>query len=238
MIDSFYTGSTGLIQIQKGMDILANNIANIQTVGFKKMESSFSDLVYTNIHKPKENEEQDTNLKLGHGAKLKKADVLHTQGIVNATGRTLDFIIQGDGFFAVEGAEDIKYTRNGNFHISVEDEEKYLVNSDGLYVLDGDGERIVVPEDESEPLNVGVYQFLNNDGLKIEAGTLFNQTEISGEAEYNPEVQVKCGYLENSNVDMSKAMVDMINIQRAFQFNSRMVQTSDEIMQLVNSLRQ
>ncbi|MEG1028228.1 MAG: flagellar basal body rod C-terminal domain-containing protein, partial [Oscillospiraceae bacterium] len=83
-----------------------------------------------------------------------------------------------------------------------------------------------------------VYQFLNNDGLKIEAGTLFNQTEISGEAEYNPEVQVKSGYLENSNVDMSKSMVDMINIQRAFQFNSRMVQTSDEIMQLVNSLRQ
>lgn len=233
MIDAFYTAAVGVTNIQKGMDVIANNTANVSTDGFKRGEASFADLMYTNIQA----NEQDTKLKYGHGAKLNKIDVVHTQGGLRATERPLDFAIADDGYFAIEQEGVTKYTRAGNFHLSEEDGELYVVNGQKGYLLDQDGERITV-EKADDKIDAAVWVFPNNDGLQIEAGLYFNETTESGIPEVNTAAQLKRGFLELSNVDMAQTMADMIQIQRAFQFNSKMVQTADEVMQTVNSLRQ
>ncbi len=232
MIDAFYTAAVGTVQVQKGFDVLSNNIANVSTSGFKQSKSSFADLLYTNIRAS----EEDTNLKLGHGAKLKKTDVLHTQGMFQQTERQLDYAIEGNGYFGVETTDGIKYTRCGNFEMSEIDGKFYLTATQGGYVLDSKGGRIEVTNAQND-FDIGVYEFKNTDGLAIEGGLFFNPTETSGEATAVAEPALKRGYLEGSNVDMGQAMADVISLQRAFQFNARMVQTADEVMQTVNSLR-
>lgn len=233
MIDAFYTAAVGVNTIQKGMDIVANNTANVSTDGFKRGETSFADLVYTNIQAS----DVDTKLKYGHGSKVNKIDTIHKQSSLRQTDRNLDYAITDDGYFAIEQGDEIKYTRSGSFHISIEGEEMYVVNANNGYVLDADGERITVTRTD-ETIQPGVYVFQNNDGLLIEEGLYFNETAESGEPEANTEALVKHGFLELSNVDMAQTMSDMILFQRAFQFNSKLVQTADEVMQTVNALRQ
>ncbi len=232
MIDAFYTAAVGATSLQKGFDVIANNIANVSTYGYKGSKSSFADLLYTNINK----EEEGKSLKVGHGTKLEKTDVLHNQGSYQNTGRILDYALEDNGFFAVETAEGTKYTRCGNFELTKVGEKFYLTAMQGGFVLNPKGQRIEV-KNEKDNHDVGVFTFANNGGLKIEGGLFFTQTDSSGTATASKDPQIKRGYLENSNVDMGQSMADVIEIQRAFQFNSRMVQISDEIMQTVNSLR-
>lgn len=232
MIDAFYTAAVGTNQIQKGFDVLSNNIANVSTAGFKRSKSSFADLLYTNIRAS----ETETNLKVGHGAKLEKTDVLHTQGMFQQTERQLDYAIEGNGYFGIETTDGIKYTRCGNFEMSEIGGKFYLTATQGGYVLDSKGKRIEV-KNTQDNFDIGVYEFKNTDGLKIEGGLFFNPTEISGQATAIKEPSLKRGFLEGSNVDMAQSMSDVIELQRAFQFNARMVQMSDEVMQTVNSLR-
>lgn len=233
MINAFYTASVGVNQTQKSMDVVANNIANVNTDGFKRGQASFSDLMYTNVHPTPE----DTRLKFGHGAKMNKVDIVHNQAGIKNTERKLDFAIVDDGYFAIETNDGIKYTRSGSFHASVEGDELYLVNGSSAYVLDQDGERITL-ENVDSPITPGIYVFENNDGLLIEGGLYFNETDVSGVAEVNTEAEFQRGFLESSNVDLAQTMADMMVSQRAFQFNSKMVQTADEVMQTVNGLRQ
>lgn len=234
MITAFYTAAVGTTQVQKGFDVVSNNIANVNTAGFKAEKNSFADLIYTNIRAS----EEDTNLKVGHGVKLKKTDVLHNQSGFMPTGRDMDFAIEGNGFFAVQTADGtIKYTRCGNFEKSIIGGRTYLTAMQGGYVLDTAGRPIEITGEEDQELNIGAYTFPNRDGLTIEAGLFFTANETSGAAAADPDSTIKQGYLENSNVDMGDAMVDVIEMQRAFQFNARMVQIADEVMQTVNNLR-
>ena len=233
MINAFYTASVGVNQTQKALDVIANNTANVNTDGFKRGQASFSDLMYTNVHAT----EEDTRLKFGHGTKMNKVDIVHNQAGIKNTERKLDFAIVDDGYFAIETNDGVKYTRSGSFHASLENEEMYLVNGNNGYVLDQDGERITIENIDSEIIP-GIYTFENNDGLLIEGGLYFNETDVSGVAEVNTEAEFKRGFLESSNVDVAQTMADMMISQRAFQFNSKMVQTADEIMQTVNGLRQ
>lgn len=232
MIDAFYTAAVGVNQVQKNMDVIANNVANSSTDGFKAGKGTFADLLYTNIQAS----ETDTKLKAGHGVKLQKVDTLHTDGGLKSTESPLDFAIVGDGFFAIETTEGTKYTRAGSFHLSVEDDQLFVVNGSGGYLLDANGDRVTVENAESD-IDIAVWKFPNNGGLLIEGGLYFNQTERSGEPELGEDAKVVRKFLERSNVDMAQTMADMIQIQRAFQFNSKMVQTADEIMQTVNALR-
>lgn len=232
MITAFYTAANGTIQQQKGLDVIANNIANVGTSGFKGSKTAFADLLYTNIRQA----QGDSKLKTGHGTKIQKTDVLHTQGAFQSTGRTLDYALTDSGFFAIETADGIKYTRSGNFEITNDNGKFFLTAMQGGFVLDSSGKKIEVKNEDDEH-NIGVYEFKNNDGLQIEGGLFFTKTQESGEATATDKVLAKRGYLENSNVDLAQNMVEMIEAQRAFQFNSKIVQMSDEIMQTVNALR-
>ena len=233
MITSFYTAATGTIQLQKGVDVTANNIANVSTTGYKASASTFSDLIYTNMNAA---QGTNTDLKSGHGTKLQKTDTLFTQGGFQHTDRPFDYALtQPNDFFAVETNGVVKYTRNGNFHISQQD-KRYLVSADGGYVLDAKGQRISVANEQDNPA-IGMFSFDNCDGLLREGDTSFTATASSGAAKAVTDPELKKGWLEDSAVNVADEMVSVIELQRAFQFNSKIVQVSDEIMQTVNGLR-
>jgi len=236
MISSFYTAATGAIELQKGFNVIANNIANVSSTGYKASEPTFADLIYTNMDAPKG---ATTDLKSGHGTKLDKTDTLFTEGTIENTSRSLDYAITTPNhFFAVAANGQVKYTKNGNFHLSVEQGKNYLAASDGSYVLDPKGQKIVVTK-ETDNLNVGVFSFANCDGLVRTGNSAFTATNLSGAAKVvtNPETELKKGWLEGSGVSVVDEMSSVIDLQRTFQFNSKIVQISDQITQTVNSLR-
>ncbi len=231
MIKAYYTATNGAMSSQNYLDVLSNNMANVQTEGFKKSKPEFSDLLYTNIRGA---ENTNTNLKAGSGAKINKVDVLFTQGTPVRTGIPTDFAIQGDGFFAVQFEEENLFTRGGSFEISNIDDEKYLTYQGG-YVLNNEEEPIIV--ENSDDINVGVFIFSNNSDLEQAGSNLFR---IKNEdAEYNllENSKVMKGFVEASNVEVSEEMVKLIQIQRAFQLNSSVVKTADEIEQTINTLK-
>lgn len=237
MNTSFYTAAVGTIQTMKGMDVLANNVSNISTVGYKTSTSTFSDLLYSNM------KGESDNLKVGHGAKIDKTDTLFDVGNVVPTGRDLDFAItEKNAFFAVMGDNgNIEYTRNGVFSLSEnEDGNFYLSTSAGRNVLDANGNPIAVTSDNIGDLTqkIGIYGFQNVDGLLKSADGCFTSNPTSGDAvSINSQDILFSGRLEESSVNMAEQMTDVIVAQRAFQFNSRMVQISDEIEQTINNLR-
>lgn len=244
----FYTSVSGMTAYQQNLDTISHNLANINTVGFKPLQSSFSDLIYTQMDTKSERE----NL-VGHGVVQYGTSPLMNQGNLQQTDRPFDFSIIGDGFFAIDrGDEGVQYTRNGNFNISIEGNEMYLTSIDGGYVLDGFGNRIVVPSNEDGVTpnltnigdTLGVYLFNNPYGLMSENGSSFTPTVLSGEAVSaqdfainNLPYQLVQGSLETSAVDTAKEMADVITVQKAFQFNAKMVQTADQIEDIVNNLR-
>ena len=234
MIKAFYNASTGTIWSQKGLDVTANNIANISTDGYKAQNTSFADLMYTNMRGA-----QEQNLKSGHGSKLNKTDTLFEQGSLKQTGRNLDFALNKDGFFAIQTAESVKYTRNGSFSLSEQADGSFaLAAFPGGRVLDANGQPITVTDaNANEDLNIGVYVFPNKDGLQREGNTLFTAGAFSGEAIVDSDAELLQGYLEASSVDLAEEMATMITDQRSFGMNVKMVQMADEIMDTLNRLR-
>lgn len=250
---SFHTGVSGLSAYQEGLNMVANNIANVNTFGYKPINPSFKDLVYTNM---------DTNnekkFSQGHGVKLATADLIYKQGNPNQTGRELDFAIVGDGFFAVEDMGITKYTRNGAFALSVEGDASYLTNSDGAYILDGDGERIEATTKTVESADgktteqgidyealqekIGIYRFPNPFGLTPMSGGNYLPNQISGQAEAltdenRESVDLLARTIELSAVDLADTMAAMMITQKAYQFSAKIVQTADQIEEIVNNLR-
>ncbi len=146
MIRGFYTARAGLMAHQEHMSILSNNLANTNTVGFKPMRPAFRDLLYQNLNR----EVVENVAQTGHGVKINKTDINMNMGTPEATNRELDFLITDEsGFFRTETAEgQIQYTKAGNFSMSLVDDTYYLVNGNGDYVLDVDGERIEIEFNE------------------------------------------------------------------------------------------
>lgn len=240
MIRGFYTARSGLNAHQEHMNTIANNIANVNTVGFKPMRTAFTDLMYQNLNREPENEAL-----VGHGVKINKNDVLMAAGAYETTQRSLDFAItQENGFFALQDSfGEVYYTRDGNFHLSNDDDTFYLVGSNGEYVLDEDGEVIEVEFDEDtyemdfDPAVIGVYTFSNPYGLSLVGVNRFIETDISGEATALEEPTLQVGVLEGSGVGIADEMTNVIEASKAFSFSSRMVQVADEVEQTINSLR-
>jgi len=236
MNTAFYTASAGTIQIQKGLDTIANNIANISTTGYKPSGVSFADLIHTSM------KGQGDNLSVGHGVKLHKTDTIFSQGVLQPTGRLLDYAItQENGLFkVVSETGEVGYTRDGNFNLQqLQNGSFVLVSSHGGYVSDPNNNPIIIndPQNlEQTTLNVGVFSFVNMDALTRTKTGFFTSNENS-EIPQASNIELKRGYLEQSGVDIASEMSDVIHIQRSFQMNARMVQLSDEVVQTINNLR-
>lgn len=236
MISSFYTSSVGTMQLQKGMDVISNNIANVSTVGYRPSQVSFADLLYTNI-------QGNNTLMAGHGAKLQKTDVLGLPGAPISTGRVLDYaLVDSNCFFGILTNEGMKYTRAGNFELSQgADGQFYLASPLGGLVADANGQPIVVDpdtiNDQTANLPIGVFAFDNTDGLMRDSNNMYINTVASGAPRALEEPALRSRCLEASAVSIAEEMSSVIQLQRAFQLNTRMVQVSDEIMQTINALR-
>lgn len=233
MNTSFYTAAVGALSQERGLEITANNVANLSTDGYKPDQASFADLVYTSVRNA------GTKPEVGHGDALWKTDTVFSAGGLKRTDRKQDYALVSDNaFFAVQrGDGSIRYTRNGGFRLSEQADGSFLLcDSNGNRVLDGAGSPIPVKDaDAKQP--VGVFSFQNMGGLVKSGGNDFTATDISGSAVPVKDAEVKQGYLENSATDLADEMSNMISTQRAFEFNSKMVKISDEIMQTLNNLR-
>lgn len=264
MLRSLYSGISGMKNMQTKLDVIGNNIANVNTHGFKKSRITFKDTIYQtlqNAYSPDAGLGGINPKQVGHGSEIAGIDVIDTQGSFQSTGRVLDLAVSGDGFFIVEDGEGNEfYTRAGNFYI---DADGYLVTSDGYHVLNPERGRIqVVPEgrtvenisiDPNGNINVifsgsttveqrgtiGLATFSNPAGLERVGGNLFRETDNSGDANVTDGGgKINSGRLEMSNVDLAEEFTEMIVAQRGFQANTRIITTSDEILQeLVNLKR-
>ncbi len=242
---SFYNGVSGMLSSQEGMNRISHNIANSNTAGFKPEKSEFESLLYSRMAVNSPNAPMT-----GHGVRISSPGVVMRQGAVINTGRIMDFALMGDGFFAVKDANgEIKYTRNGNFHVSVEGGKNYLVSPDGSHVLNFRGKPVQISSDKDDRQNladeIGIYDFPNPFGLVPQSGAMFVPTESSGKAEAvqigktknDRKYQVISGALEQSAVELSDEMVNVIITQKNFQLSAKVVQTSDEMEQIINNLR-
>ncbi|MBP0965199.1 MAG: flagellar hook-basal body protein [Oscillospiraceae bacterium] len=237
----FYSSASGVFTAKDAMDITANNVANVNTNGYKHLRPSFGDLIYT--ERKLRNEEVQT----GHGSRVLKTDLMYGVDSFAQTEKPLDFAIAAEGLFAVREGDSITYTRDGSFYMSQNAEGVWeLVNNRGAYVLDNEGNNIPIPfidgttEIDRNTLTetIGVYNFNNPYGLDPVGDNYFVQTRSSGEPQADPEARKLNGYLEMSSVNLGTEMVKVIEFQRGFQANVRMVQTHDELQNIINHLRQ
>lgn len=237
-----HSAASGVISYQMALDVTANNIANVNTNGFKSSRASFSDLLYTERNN---NEKTQT----GHGARVSKTDLMFEQSAVRSTGDRLDFAALDEGFFAVQDLYgNLRFTKDGNFNITQTDADANiweLCDSSGGFVLDYDGNRIIVPfidgtdsiDYDSLGAMVGVFTFENPYGLDQVGSNYYEATLSSGEAFISPEVTKKQGFLEASSTNIATEMTKVIEFQRAFQLNISMIKIHDELGNTVNNLR-
>jgi len=239
----FNTGVSGMIANQKKLDKTAHNIANVNTVGYKPEKAVFDSLVYTNMDVNAGNGEM-----AGHGVRQSQNRISFRQGTLTATGNPLDFAIAGEGFFAVEKDGAVEYTRKGSFSMSLENYRTYLVTEDGARVLDRYGRYVTVdlnyetglPDYEQVKDSIGIFNFDNPYALDRAGSGRWLASAASGAAApvyFSDAADIRSGYLEASAVDIGEEMVGLIEAQRAFQLSARIVQTADEIEQIVNNLR-
>ena len=245
MIRAFYSGWLGVKGQQTAMDSTANNIANVNTVGYKPKRVDFADTLYSNIIRNRT--QADQRLLAGSGVRPVQTPTTFRDGALMPTDRPLDLAIEGSGFFAVaDGQGNVSYTRAGGMYIGYTDDVPYLMSSGGRYVLGQDGNPIVIDAENDTQLaeqigngtiNVGVFEFQNRDGLFPFAGTGFLETPLSGPATLVAEPVIHQGVLEGSGVDITGEFSNMMQIQRAFQLSARVITTADELEQTVNGLR-
>ncbi|MED3571274.1 flagellar hook-basal body protein [Cytobacillus praedii] len=274
------TATNTLSQLQKQMDIVSNNMANIDTTGYKRREASFTDLLFQQF-----NNQQNANaegnrltpngIRQGVGAKLAQSKIVMSQGSIKDTGRALDaaFTKEGQYFRVLEQSENgsaIRYTRDGAFYLSpLSDTETMVVTGNGYPVLDENNNPITIngrvndyeittngrliakmENGGTSEFNLGVVQVNKPQFLEQKGGNLLGLpenmaelnvpvneilTELNGPMRNQVSIQQRA--LEQSNVDMSKEMTDLINLQRAYQFQSRSVSIADQMMGLVNGIR-
>lgn len=237
MIQSLYTAASGMTAHQNNIDVIANNLSNINTTGFKSQTASFKDAIYETMQTPSEESEQN-NLQQGHGAILSDVKTDFTQGPFNKTGNEYDFAIAGEGFFAVSTNDGTLFTRDGNFNVDATGNEKYLVTKEGYYVMDSFMNRVTISDFEEDlPSRLGVFNFFNPMGLSIEGKNYYATTEVSGQAINLDQTDIKQFHLETSNVDTADQLTRMIRSQRAYQAAARAISTADEMEGMANNIR-
>lgn len=255
-------GATGMFAQQMNVDVISNNIANMTTTGFKQQRAAFQDLIYQNIDRPGSTSSDagtvvPSGIQMGLGVKTGAVYRMHSQGAIQITENVMDVAIEGEGFFQIEMPDgQTAYTRDGTFQIN---ENGEIVTTQGYVVQPGitipddaididinaQGEVIVAIDGQVNLQNLGQIQlasFINPTGLNAIGSNLFLETEASGAATTgNPgEDQFGTllqGALEQSNVNVVEEITRLISAQRAYEMNSNVISTSDEMMQTVSNLR-
>ncbi|MDX9698811.1 MAG: flagellar basal-body rod protein FlgG [Rhodocyclaceae bacterium] len=254
MIRSLWTASTGLNAQQTQLDVISNNLANVSTNGFKRQRAVFEDLLYQTMRQPGAQQTQQnqisSGLQIGTGVRPVATERLFSQGSLQQTGNALDLALQGNGFFQVEQPDGtIAYTRDGSFQL---DNQGNIVTASGYLLADNinippdtltitvgkDGTVSVLQAGQVNPVEVGAIQvatFVNPGGLQSVGENLFVETASSGVANpvqpgTNGSGVINQGYVEASNVNVAEELVNMIVTQRAYEMNSRAIQTSDQML--------
>ncbi|MBJ7443437.1 MAG: flagellar basal-body rod protein FlgG [Sphingobium sp.] len=255
---ALHVARTGLDAQNTKMRVIANNLANVNTTGFKRDRADFETLAYQQMIAAGANSDSEnkfaTGLNLGSGVSLQGTSKINTQGTLTQTGNALDMAIEGSGFFQVQRPDgSIAYTRAGNFSVTA---EGTVVTSDGLPLIPqvtvpegatsvtvgNDGTVSATLQGEATPTQLGQIElatFMNAAGLSAIGGNLLVESAASG----TPQVgvaglegrgSIRSGSLETSNVNVVEELVDMIETQRAYEVNSKMIKATDEMLQYVN----
>ena len=258
MIDAISSAQSALSAMSTSMAVAANNVANVNTNGFKRDRVMFQDLFYQNQRAPgamlDQNNIAPTGIQYGSGVRIVGTQKTFTEGNIETTDNPLNVAIMGQGFFQVQKANgDIAYTRDGNLQVNA---DGVLTNAQGLPLqpeidVPANATNITVGEDgtvmasmpgDSDPTELGqitLVNFTNPAGLLAEGDNLYLETAASGQpTEGTPGEDalgtLKGGALEGSNVDIVNEMVAMITVQRAYEMNAKMVSAADEMLQYIN----
>jgi len=261
MMRALWTAATGMETQQSHMDVIANNLANVNTTGNKKQRAEFQDLMYQTIRQAGATSGADTQyptgIQMGSGARLSATNRIFTQGNFESTGEATDMAIEGEGFFQVTMPDGtLSYTRDGSFKL---DSNRRMVTSDGYplepeiiipenatsdsIVIGSDGQVSVTVDNATQDVGqITLARFVNPAGLKAEGKNLFTVTSASGEAIVSNPTEDGAGsisqkYLEMSNVQIVEEMVNMIIAQRAYETNSKAITTSDSMLEIANGLK-
>ncbi len=257
---ALFTAATGMKGQQLNVDVISNNIANVNTNGFKRSRVNFQDLLYLSLKAPgdaAQGLQTPTGLEVGSGVRAVSTTRVFTTGVLEGTQRPFDVAIQGDGFFQVTLPDGTTgYTRDGAWHV---DSQLNLVTSDG-YLLEpqltipanlssltigADGTvSVITTDDETTSSQIGQIQlarFANSSGLQALGNNLWRPSAASGTAQtVNPGSDgtgtLVQNFLERSNVDVVTELVNLIVAQRAYEVNSRAIRTGDEMLSQVNGL--
>lgn len=258
MIRSLYSARTGMNGQQMQLDAISNNLANVNTAGFKKSRVQFEDLFYQTIRAAGVDTagggQVPTGIQVGMGVRPTSVAKIFTQGDYSETGNDLDWAIEGQGFFQIMRNGQEYYTRAGSFS---RDSEGYIVTGNGdrlqpefaipqgttTLALDGSGNLQAIDNQQNilASTQITLHDFINPGGLKAVGENLFMETEASGAAvEGTPGVdgmgRLSQHYIETSNVNVTEELVNMIITQRAYEVNSKAVQTSDRLLEIANGL--
>ena len=261
MIRSLWNAATGMKAQALNLDVISNNLANVNTSGFKKSRAEFQDLLYETFRPAGTNSSQDTQvpvgIQLGHGTRPAAVLKLFNQGDMQNTKNELDFAIEGDGFFQIMQPDgEIAYTRDGAFKL---DSEGRVVNADGFALepeltiptdavsiaVGMDGTVSVLQAGETSPTEIGnieLARFVNPAGLISMGRNLYTTSDASGDALTGTPGEdglgnISQGFLEMSNVNVVEEMVNMIKAQRAYEINSKAIQAADEMLQVANNVK-
>ncbi|MCL1992444.1 MAG: flagellar basal-body rod protein FlgG [Spirochaetes bacterium] len=258
MVRSLWTGASGMIGQQANIDVISNNLANVNTHGFKKQRAGFEDLIYQTMRvagtPATENTVVPVGIQMGHGVRLAETQRVFSQGALQQTGVPTDMAIAGDGFFRIQMPDGTwAYSRNGSFKV---DPTGRMVTSNGFWLLPDivmpehflpesinitrDGRVSVRVPDDGELIEVDVgrielYRFPNPVGLTAIGDNLFRTSAASGEPipgtpGFEGMGSIQHQFLEMSNVAIVQEMVNLIVAQRAYEFNSRTIQTTDTML--------
>jgi flagellar basal-body rod protein FlgG len=260
MIRSLWIAKTGMDAQQTQLDVISNNLANVGTTGFKHARVAFEDLLYQNLRQSGANSTQDTllptGLQVGTGVVPVATEVMFDQGNLQQTSNQFDLAINGNGFFQVQMPDGTTaYTRDGSFQINATGQ---LVTAAGFPVIPAitipaatqsvtigqDGTVTVTLQGKSSPTTVGTLQlasFINPPGLQANGQNLFLETAASGTPSANtPGTNglgtVQQGFIETSNVNVVSELVNMIQTQRAYEMNSKSIQTADQMLSKLSDL--
>jgi len=260
MIRSLWISKTGLDSQQTQMDVIANNLANVSTTGFKRSRAVFEDLMYQTLRQPGAQSSQQTQissgLQIGTGVRPIATERIQTQGNLQMTGNNFDVAIQGAGFFQIQMPDGTTaYSRDGSFQLN---NQGTLVTATGYPVqpaitipanalnvtIGNDGTVTVVQSGSPTPVQIGSIQlatFINPTGLQSQGQNLYVESASSGAPTVsapgtNGTGMMNQGYVETSNVNVVEELVNMIQTQRAYEINSKAITTSDQMLQKLSQI--